>query len=264
MPIYNNFYHSSIRKLVVAFGALFNDIYTKKNDGTLYKVPFIYSSKQKWLQVIRRETTSQIEAITYPRMAYIMKSPSYDASRKLNTMGRITSQTSNNTTGKYNSVFNSIPYNFEFELYVGSKTMDEGLQIIEQILPAFTPSFTVTINELSNPNIERDIKITLSNIDFAEEIDDSLEVESFKLTVWALSFVVQGNIYPPINNISQIKKVIIDLNPSSVTEEGDVSPGYYSNRETTSVNPQSADYDEDWCLDISNATVVWNTPKVFP
>jgi hypothetical protein len=156
----NVFYHGIIRKTIVAFGRLFSDIYIDRKQGdsvngtTIQRlqIPLAYAPKEKW--VVRLEQDPTLENYTYtslPRMSFEILGYNYDATRKLNRMQQITCGEGENSLS---TVYTPVPYNIDISLYILTKTQEDGLQILEQILPTFTPEYTLTINQLPEMNIK--------------------------------------------------------------------------------------------------------------
>ena len=146
------FYHSSIRNLVIAFGSLFNDvrIVRQNPDGSTkeeIRLPISYGPKEKFL--VRAQQASSIDddqiksRMTLPRLGFDIVSIAYDNARKRNTLQKRFLVDANNNY-KARRTFSEVPYNFEFNLYVMVRNMEDGLQILEQIVPYFTPEFNVT------------------------------------------------------------------------------------------------------------------------
>ena len=138
------FYHETIRNIVVAFGTLFNDIQLvrKDNSGTItqtMKVPLAYGPREKFLVRLREDAdlTKQV-AITLPRIGFEIKNLSYDASRKMSRVQRFKKVKGANTK-QLDTQYMPVPYNLEFQLYILAKQSDDALQIVEQILPYFQP-----------------------------------------------------------------------------------------------------------------------------
>ena len=148
----STFYHQTVRKYVAVFGTLFNDlnIERKNSSGTViekFKVPLAYGPKQKWLLAIQESTTSRkVTSVRVPRMGFALTGLAYDSVRKLNTIGRNIAANTAAGTSSLMTQYNPVPYNFDFTLYILVKNAEDGTQILEQILPYFTPEFTVTIN----------------------------------------------------------------------------------------------------------------------
>ena len=161
----NTYYHEAIRKSIVAFGRLFSDIrIIRKNDDNsveqTIKVPLAYAPKEKWL--VRLDSDPGLNNYTYvslPRMSFEIVSYAYDPSRKTNKLNRITCENLNGSNKK--SVFSPAPYNIDISMYIISKTQEDGMQILEQILPIFTPEYTLSVNALPDLNIKQSVPIIL-------------------------------------------------------------------------------------------------------
>lgn len=203
------FYHQSIRKSVIAFGSLFNDIYVNIEDEIL-RVPLAYAPKQKWYNRIKdgKLEDGRTFSMTLPRMGFDIINYTYDASRKRNTiMQTMKSHDSSGVTG-YDEIkqeqlyrYAEVPYNLEFGLYIMTKNMDTGLRIIEQILPYFTPEFTVTVN-FTEIDKQIDIPITLTSISSEDLYEDSFEER--RTILWSLNFDVKTYFYGPIRDSKPI------------------------------------------------------------
>jgi len=199
------FYHQSIRKTVIAFGSLFNDIYVNMEDEIL-RVPLAYAPKQKWYNRISdgKLEDGRTFSMTLPRMGFDIINYTYDPARKRYTiMQTMKIHDSEGVTG-YDDVkkeqyyrYAEVPYNIEFGLYIMTKNMDTGLRIIEQILPYFTPEFTVTIN-FTEIDKQIDIPITLSSIESEDLYEDGFEER--RTIVWTLNFEAQTYFYGPIRD----------------------------------------------------------------
>ncbi len=211
-----NFDSESVRKATVAFGALFNTITLMKKDGDgnelkRIKVPLSYGSKEKYLARISEDATNQKPTqLALPRMAFSLVGMSYDPQRKQQTMLKNRSPINSNPN-KLNTQFVPVPYDLYFELQIMTREISDGLQIIGQILPWFTPDYTVnivynsTIGELAN----KDTPIILNNTSF----DDTTEGASgeVRLVVWTLNFTMKAWVFGPDRTQSQIKRVQIDF-----------------------------------------------------
>lgn len=218
MALGHTFYHASIKKMVVVFGNLFNDLYVRKfdvngNEIERRKVPISFGPKEKFLARLDAGQFTQTEAISLPRMAFEMDALTYDAERKLNSLNTITNQKSGESV-KYS--FAPVPYNYDFSLYIMVKNADDGTQLLEQILPYFTPHFTVTINEFPELDIKRDIPIILNNL----QLEDVYEGEfaSRRSLIWTLTFTMKGNMYGSVRNGSLIQSTV--LNTFKQNEDG--------------------------------------------
>ena len=211
----STFYHQTIRKYVAVFGTLFNDINIerKNSSGTVVerlKVPLAYGPKQKWLLAVQDTTADRkVIATRTPRMGFAMTGVSYDTARKLNTIGRNVAANTSSTTTNMITMYNPVPYNFDFELFILVKNAEDGTQILEQILPYFTPEFTVTVNTIPDMNIKADVPIVLNSSSVADEYEGDLSTR--RTITWTLSFVLKGFIYPNLTSGEIIKTIEVNF-----------------------------------------------------
>ena len=211
----STFYHQTIRKYVAVFGTLFNDInIERKNSSDVIveriKVPLAYGPKQKWLLAVQDTTAERkVTATRTPRMGFAMTGVSYDSARKLNTIGRNVKANTSSTTTSMVTMYNPVPYNFDFQLFILVKNAEDGTQILEQILPYFTPEFTVTVNTIPDMNIKADVPITLNSADVADEYEGDLSAR--RTITWTLSFTLKGFIYPNITSGQVIKTIEVNF-----------------------------------------------------
>ena len=168
------FYHETIRKIVVSFGTIFNDIHLvrKDNDGTIIqtmKVPLAYGQRQKFLVRLQDDPDlgSKV-AVTLPRIGFEITGLSYDATRKLNRVQKFKKVKTGNTK-QLQSQYMPVPYNIDFGLYILSKQSDDALQIVEQILPYFQPDYTITLRDMPDMDIKRDVPVVLTNVGYEDD-----------------------------------------------------------------------------------------------
>ena len=206
------FYHEILRKTVISFGTLFNDIHIRHKDNTGksisdMKVALAYGPMQKFLARIEQQPDlNRATQITLPRMSFEMTNIAYDATRK----SSITQTFKASDGTNLRKVFMPVPYNIGFELNVLVKLNDDGLQIVEQILPFFQPSFNLTVDLVSVIGEKRDISVVLDNISFQDDYEGSFEVR--RALIYTLSFTAKTYLFGPIAQTSDglIKKVIVD------------------------------------------------------
>tara|TARA_B100001094_G_scaffold37101_1_gene31328 strand:- start:4302 stop:5345 length:1044 start_codon:yes stop_codon:yes gene_type:complete len=206
------YYHEIVRKTIIGFGTLFNDIFIKHEniDNTTLdqtKVGLAYGPQQKFFAKIREQANlTKAVAITLPRMSFEMTSIQYDATRKSGITQ--TFKASDGTNLK--KVFMPVPYNIGFELSIFSKLNDDALQIIEQILPFFQPSFNITINLVSSIGEKRDVPIVLDNISFRDEYEGDFTTRT--ALIYTLQFTAKTYLFGPVSDTSDglIKKVQVD------------------------------------------------------
>ena len=207
------YYHQIIRKTLVSFGTLFNQIYIRHqdaNDGTVgeMKVPLAYGPAQKFLARLEQNPDlTRATQITLPRMSFEMNRISYDPSRKVSVTQTFKAVDDDNRVKK---VFMPVPYNIGFELNIFSKLNDDALQIIEQILPYFQPSFNITINLVSSIGEKRDVPIVLDNISFRDEYEGDFQTRT--ALIYTLQFTAKTYLFGPVAATSDglIKKVQVD------------------------------------------------------
>ena len=206
------------------------------------KVPLSYSPKEKFLARLdaQQDLTGDDSkvAITLPRMSFEITGYSYDATRKLNKNQKITKVTTNADTTKMNNQYMPVPYNVNFSLNVYTANSDDGLQIIEQILPYFQPDYTVTMIEDRTMDTKRDIPFILNSVDYEDSYTGSLT--SLRRIIYTLQFTAKVYLYGPISTSAIIKKVSADL----YSDTGSNAPRV--ERVTVQPNPTSADKDDTY------------------
>ena len=212
------YYHQTIRKYVAVFGTLFNDINVVRRDASdvikeQIKVPIAYSPRDRWILRLRRARgvsgTDEAVAMSLPRMGFDLTGISYDGTRKLNTLGQVYSANTAAGTSTLMKQYNPVPYNFDFSLYSMVSNAEDGAQIFEQIVPFFTPEFTVTVNLIPSMNIAPDVTMVLNGV----TIEDNYEgdFQATREIVWTLTFTMKGYIYPDVKTGSVVKTVIVNL-----------------------------------------------------
>ncbi len=239
------FYHNHIRKAIIAFGTIFNDINIERKNSAgavaqAIRVPLAYSTKQKFMTRIARVTDTSTRgevAITLPRMGFEIQGITYDPARKTQVINKNKVVGTRDDANTVRVAFNSTPYNMNLALYIFAKNQDDGLQCLEQIIPYFNPDFNVTINDLPELGIKRDIKITLDNVGYEDEYEG--EFANRLSVVWTLNFTMRLNFYSNVSNHDVIKKAIarvyndtnMTLNTTTNSSKGTI---------TASVNPLNA------------------------
>tara|TARA_R110001599_G_scaffold184737_8_gene378872 strand:+ start:85 stop:756 length:672 start_codon:yes stop_codon:yes gene_type:complete len=193
------FNNQALKKLVVAFGNLFNDIrVTKPPDNDQYKVPLTYSPKEKFIRRIQEPSTiSDITRtrITLPRMGFEMVGLNYDPTRKRNKLTKTNGTIFNDTTGASTSVaFAEVPYLVNFGLYTFCRTIEENLQIVEQISAYFTPEFIININ-MTPSNKDVAVPILLTSVGMSELYEGGFE--DTRTVTTTFSFIAKSYIYGP-------------------------------------------------------------------
>ena len=215
------YYHEIIRKTIIAFGTLFNDIHIRHqdqsgNDISDMKVPLAYGPSQKFLaRVTQQPELNKPVQITLPRMSFEMTSIQYDPTRKTSLVQ--TFKTCDDG-GKVKKVFMPVPYNIGFELNVLSKLNDDSLQIIEQILPYFQPHFNLTIDLVDSIGEKRDIPIILESVNFQDDYEGNFDTR--RALIHTFQFMAKTYLFGPIADSSDglIRKVQIDMYSDTNTQ----------------------------------------------
>jgi hypothetical protein len=231
----NVFYHGIIRKCIVGFGTLFSNIYIDRKQGdsvngnTIQRlqIPLAYAPKEKWL--VRLEQDPELTNNTYislPRMSFEIIGYNYDPQRKLNRMQQIKA---GDGSGSVSTMYTPVPYNIDLTLYVLTKTQEDGLQIIEQILPTFTPEYTLTINTIPNMDVKLDVPIILNSVSVNDEYDGDFQTRRF--VTHTLNFQMKVNLFGAVSGKEVIQHVNANVgdnedfsNPNRIyTADGDVT-----------------------------------------
>ena len=215
------YYHEIIRKTIIAFGTLFNDIHIRHqdnvgNDISDIKVPLAYGPSQKFLaRITQQSELNKPIQITLPRMSFEMTSIAYDATRKTSLVQ--TFKTCDDGS-KVKKVFMPVPYNIGFELNVLSKLNDDSLQIIEQILPYFQPHFNLTIDLVDSIGEKRDIPIVLDAVSFQDDYEGNFDTR--RALIHTFKFTAKTYLFGPIADSSDglIRKVQIDMYADTNTQ----------------------------------------------
>ena len=227
------FYHQISRKMVVGFGTLFNALEVQRTNSSdevteVVKIPLSYGPKDKMLTRISGDPSLNPKvALTVPRMGFELTSMTYDNARKLNTINR---NVKRGTTG-LKKQFNGVPYNYEFSLYIFVKNAEDGTQILEQILPFFTPEFTFTMTLISSMDIVHDIPLVLNSVTSEDTYEGDFATR--RSIIWTLSFTMKGWLYP---NIVDNAKVITDVTVDThlMSKAADIEPIYIIAEDSTS------------------------------
>ena len=227
MALYNEyFYHKTIFKSVATFGTLFNDITVKRktssgNTVKELKVPLSYAPRGKFLAKIQDDgSANKNTAITLPRLSFEMTSFSYDSERKLNSLGVRYNTTQDD---KEKSMHNPVPYNIGFSLNVYVEHFDEGLQIIEQIVPFFSPYLNIPSKLIyDDMGIVDDVPVLLNDGSLEENYEG--QFEDRRVIMWRLSFTLKTNIFKPVKESDLIRQVETNVISTPRGESGEGTP----------------------------------------
>ena len=237
------FYHETIRKCVVGFGTLFNDIHITRKDSSgnvaqAMKVPLAYGPKQKFLVRLREDPSiSKSVAITLPRIGFEIGTIAYDSTRKLNKIQKV--KKAGSAGNKVDTQYMPVPYNIDFELYAMAKNSDDALQIVEQILPYFQPEYTITINDVVQMSNKRDVPIILTSIAYEDNYEG--EFTERRAIIYTMSFTAKAYLYGPVVSGQVITKVQVD----QFSDSASAAPKR-EQRYTVTPDPVTADMDDDF------------------
>ena len=211
----NYFYNETIRKTVIAFGTLFNNISVKHKQGdntiSTIKVPIAYGPIQKFLARAEQQPNfDRNAAITLPRLSFEIVKYQYDSSRKASPITKFC-LVPDSSKNKIKKVFMPVPYDIGFRLSFATKIQDDALQILEQILPSFQPAYNVTMTMIEGHDEKKDIPFTLNNIQFRDEYEGDFSTR--RAIVYELDFTAKTYFYNEIPTDASgglIKRVQID------------------------------------------------------
>lgn len=226
------FYHQITRKIIVAFGSLFSNIkIARQAEGQVVQtlqVPISYAPKEKWL--VRIEQDPNLDSHTYttlPRMSFEITSMAYDSARKTNRMNYISCADGSGDTIK--KIYSPVPYNYDISLYILTKTQEDALQIVEQILPYFAPEYTLKVKAVPNTNITTEVPVVLNGVSIQDDYDGDFQTRRF--VTYTLTFTLKASMYGPVTDAGLITTTLVDMsNPNTApiadhTSTGDPTTG---------------------------------------
>lgn len=191
----------------MAFGSLFTDLQVVRlnKDGTenhRITVPVMFSPREKFIRRLEEDYSSKKQsALTLPRIAFELLSLNYDPQRKLQKMRKFTTDPASGDMSK-SMVFMPVPYDLLYSVNVVTKTQDEMLQIIEQIMPGFTPDMNITIKGLTGPDTEWDVPISMMDVQPSDSYDGAMGER--RQILWTMTFMLKGYFFGPTGTNSII------------------------------------------------------------
>lgn len=244
MFLRQHFYHQHIRKAIIAFGTIFNQITVKRFNADQeivqsIRVPLAYSPKNKFLARIAEvpSTTTQSTAIILPRMGFEITGLQYNPAKKINLLTKNVAVGQGDDPNTLRTQFTSTPYDMNVSLYIMAKNQDDALQIVEQILPFFNPDFCVTITDIPAMGIKRDLQIIMDNISYEDNYEgDYMQRRSI---IWTLNFTLGLNFYGPVEQQAIIRTSI--ANTYTDTEQTN-----YQQKYQVTTTPGDAAVTDDW------------------
>jgi hypothetical protein len=220
------------------------------------KVPLAYGPQQKFLARLNSDPSLASKvAVTLPRLGFEMNGITYDPSRKLNRVQKFRKvKTSADNANKLDTQYMPVPYNINFTLYAMAKNSDDALQIVEQILPFFQPDYTLTINDMADMGIKRDVPIILNDVSYEDNYQGDFTER--RAIIYTMTFTAKFYLYGPVTSSSVIKTVQVD----QYTDLPDQSPKR-EQRYTVTPSPASADADDDFGF--NESTSFFEDAKTF-
>ena len=204
--MFEYFYNEILRRTIVSFGTLFNTISIKQSggetDASIIRVPLAYGPTQKFLaRLTQSPDLNKATSLSLPRMSFEFTGLTYDPGRKVTSTQKIVVQNPNSTTPDEKKVYMPVPYNMQFELAIMCKLNDDALQITEQILPYFQPSYNLTVNLVGAINEKRDIPVILENITMQDDYEG--DFESRRVLLYTLRFTAKTYLFGPVQDASK-------------------------------------------------------------
>lgn len=244
MFLRKHFYHQHIRKAIIAFGTIFNQLTVKRYNSEQelvqsLRVPLSYAPKSKLLtRVLEVPTANPASgAMILPRMSFEITGLQYNPARKINLLTKNVAQVVGDDPNTLRSQFTSTPYDMAVSLYIVAKNQDDALQVVEQILPFFNPDFTVTINDVPEMGIKRDLQIIMDSISYEDSYEG--DYNQRRSIIWTINFTLGLNFYGPIEQQGIIRKSIANAYT-------DIDQTNYQQRYQVTTNPIDANVLDDW------------------
>lgn len=267
----HDFYHKTLRKYVSLFGTLFNSIYINRVDGNsnnvqTLKIPVTYGPKNKSLMRVDRDPNLNRPAELFvPLLSFEMTGMRYASDRKLITTRKHMIKTNTLNTEQMKWIYNPVPYDIDFSLYLVVKNAEDGTRILEQILPFFTPDWTVSVNLISDLDIKMDIPIIIQSVSSEDTYEGS--VGEKRSIIWTLNFTMKGYIFGPSRKSEVIKLANVNfyhsMSSNGTWDDIDIYPGLLANGSPTTnssltVNKLIIKENDDWDYIITVTTDIQN------
>ena len=198
--MFEYFYNEILRRTIIGFGTLFNSLEIRQEDSVV-RVPLAYGPTQKFLARIEQSPDlNKPMAITLPRMSFEFTGLTYDPSRKVSTTQTFVAKDKNDGT-ETKKTFMPVPYNMQFELSIFTKLNDDALQIVEQILPYFQPSYNLTIELVDQIREKRDVPIVLESVTMQDDYEGDFSTR--RVLYYTLRFTAKTYLFGPSSSASK-------------------------------------------------------------
>jgi hypothetical protein len=230
------FYHGVVRKCIIGFGRLFSNIYIDRKSTdpvhgeTIQRlhVPLSYAPKEKWLVRIDEDPSLENHTLTtLPRISFEIIAYTYDSLRKINRMQQLKNPAASTAEDGNAFMRTPVPYNIDMSLYIVTKTQEDALQIIEQILPWFTPEYTMTINAVDEMGVKLDVPVVLNSVIVSDEFEGDFQTRRF--VIHTINFQMKVSLFGPVSNQGVIGTANVNVSTNQngytntkYTAEGDI------------------------------------------
>jgi len=235
-------YNEITRKCIIAVGGLFSNVFTVTKDSggvtkKIVNVPIAYADKEKFIVRLQQDPSLNEDVqISLPRLSFEIVGMEYDSSRQLNKINKVMADKNNQTVHYYSPV----PYTLSINLYSYTKTQEDNYQIMEQIIPYFTPDMNLSIKMIKDPEIIQDCQFILNSVNTDSSYDGSFEDRRYIITTY--SFMLKMNFFGPFYGINDPEKHFQDGPPTSIIKK--VTINVNSNKYTAVVDPFEANKDD--------------------
>ena len=206
-------YNRVIRNITTAFSDLFSNItlvryHPDETEQERFIVPIAHAGKELYVMRLQGDPDADKKIqMTLPRMSFEMTGISYDASRKQNTNIKNFNQVG---SGTINTQYNPVPYDIDYSLYIYVRNIEDGTQIIEYILPFFTPDYTIKIDLIPEMNITKEIPIILADTSYDITYEGDRESDT-RMVIWTLNFKAKAFLYRDVTTAGLIKQAITNV-----------------------------------------------------
>lgn len=227
------FYHGVVRKCIIGFGRLFSNIkidrkLTDPVNGVsqqVITVPLSYAPKEKWMVRIDEDQSLEGHTLTsLPRMSFEIIAYTYDSLRKINRMQQLKNDCVGPTADRTAFVRTPVPYNIDMSLYIVTKTQEDALQIMEQILPWFTPEYTMTINAVDEMGVRLDVPVVLNSVIVSDEFEGDFQTRRF--VIHTINFQMKVSLFGPVSDQNVIGTVTANVSQQT---DGSLSTHFVAN-----------------------------------
>lgn len=205
-------YHATTKKIIVAFASIFDEINIIDDYGREMKVPLVFAQKEKFVDSVLSGTDYDMDDksydIVFPKMGFEVTGFNFAPERHLNPIHQFQDVLETNEGDQEVMMYNRIPYDVTFDLFVGSRKLEDSLKVIEQIIPFFTPELTLTIKDKQDFKLETNVPIVLNSVALNIEYEGSLDTK--RTIIWTLNFTAKAYYYPDVRQARRIKQTVLN------------------------------------------------------